>query len=381
MTVHDPDGVRVGVIGCGYWGPKHLRVFEGMPTVASVAAIDRRPEQLAGVKRLLPSVQTFATLDEALPHVDALVVATPPTTHFAMAGAAIAAGKHVLVEKPMTTSTEDAETLVRQAAKAGTVLMAGHTFEYNPAVIRLREIVQEQLGHIYYVDSARLNLGLYQDDVSVVFDLAPHDVSIVNYLLDSQPTTVEAWGSQHAHPRHADVAYLRLNYADRGVCANVHVSWLDPCKVRRVTVVGSKKMAVYDDMSNDERIRVYDKGVVPGSLGDNITQPPMFYRYGDIVAPFTPSDEPLTVQDEHFVDCVLSGRSPRSDGTVGTRVVRVLEAAQQSIDEQRPIRIEADDDARTTFAPTPVDATEIGRISRERSLIDRQPVSADGALR
>jgi predicted dehydrogenase len=271
--------------------------------------------------------------------------------------------------------------LVDLAAAAGTVLMAGHTFEYNPAVVGLREIVQQELGRIYYVDSARLNLGLYQDDVSVVFDLAPHDVSIVNFLLDSEPTVVEAWGSQHAHPRHADVAYLRLTYGHRGVCANVHVSWLDPCKVRRVTVVGSRKMAVYDDMSNDERIRIYDKGVVPGSLGDNVTQPPMFYRYGDIVAPFTPSDEPLTVQDEHFIDCIRNGRAPRSDGVVGMRVVRVLEAAQLSIDEQRPVHIGSDDSQRTTFVGRPLQSAELSSIPRAPRMIDREPVSADGARR
>lgn len=362
MSVLDNETVRVGVVGCGYWGPKHLRVLEAMPTVASIAAIDGRPEQLRGVRRALPSVQTFATVEEALPYIDALVIATPPSTHFGIATTAIAAGKHVLVEKPMTTTTADARALVEQAARAGTVLMAGHTFEYNPAVVQLREIVQAQLGRIYYVDSARLNLGLYQDDVSVVFDLAPHDVSIVNYLLDSEPTNVEAWGSRHAHPRHVDVAYLRLEYADCGVCANVHVSWLDPSKVRRVTVVGSRKMAVYDDLSNDERIRVYDKGVVPATVGENVTQPPMFYRYGDIVAPFTPSDEPLGVQDEHFVDCILTGAVPRSDGVVGMRVVRVLEAAQRSIDEGRSIALEPMADELTTFPVTELQPAAVGAL-------------------
>lgn len=387
MNMHNPAGVRVGVIGCGYWGPKHLRVFESMPSVASIAAIDARPEQLLGIQRILPSVRTFAALDDALPHIDALVVATPPSTHYHLASTAIAAGKHVLVEKPMTTSTLEAHLLVQQARAAGTVLMAGHTFEYNPAVVKLRDIVQgELLGRIYYVDSARLNLGLYQDDVSVVFDLAPHDVSILNFLLDSDPTTVEAWGSQHAHPQHADVAYLRLNYADRGVCANVHVSWLDPCKVRRVTVVGSGKMAVYDDLSNDERIRVFDKGVVPAGLGENITQPPMSYRYGDIVAPFTPSDEPLAVQDEHFVECIVTGATPRSDGVVGMRVVRVLEAAQRSIDHGGPVTVAGLDPEVVSFPGTTLDAVPLPSATHDRSgraleVLHRRPVRANGALR
>jgi predicted dehydrogenase len=333
MTMLAADYIRVGVIGCGYWGPKHLRVLEAMPTVAEIAGIDGRPEQLAAIRRALPSVRTFATLDQALPHVDALIVATPPSTHFAIAREAIEAGKHVLVEKPMTTTSAHAEILVELAHRAGTVLMAGHTFEYNPAVLKLRDIVQNDLlGRIYYVDSARLNLGLYQDDVSVLFDLAPHDVSILSFLLGADPDSVQAWGSQHTHPLHTDVAYLRLNYVERDVCANVHVSWLDPCKVRRVTVVGSSKMAVYDDLCIDERIRVYDKGVVPASLGDSMTQPPMSYRYGDIVAPYTPSEEPLAVQDAHFVDCIRTGSQPRSDGVSGLRVVRVLEAAHRSIE-------------------------------------------------
>jgi predicted dehydrogenase len=373
--MHDPKGVRVGVIGCGYWGPKHLRVLEGMPTVAAIAAIDARPEQLVNISRIIPSVRLFAELADALPHIDALVIATPPSTHYPIARAAIAAGKHVLVEKPMTTSTREAQALVALAADVGTVLMAGHTFEYNPAVVKLREIIQtELLGRIYYIDSARLNLGLYQDDVSVLFDLAPHDVSILNFLLDSDPTTVEAWGSQHAHPRHADVAYLRLNYAERGVCANVHVSWLDPCKVRRVTVVGSRRMAVYDDLSNDERIRVYDKGVVPASLGDNVTQPPMSYRYGDIVAPFTSSDEPLAVQDEHFVDCVLNGTTPRSNGHVGLRVVRVLEAAQRSLEIGRSVRVDEIGSDVSTFPATALNANSF------LDALQKRAVTSDGAL-
>ena len=379
MILHEPAGLRVGVIGCGYWGPKHLRVFEAMPTVRSVVAIDARPEQLVSVRRALPSALTFSTLDEALPHVDALVIATPPSTHFALASQAIAAGKHVLVEKPMTTTAASAQQLVARAAEAGTVLMAGHTFEYNPAVVQLRDIVQEELGRIYYVHSARLNLGLYQDDVSVIFDLAPHDVSILNFLLDSEPTSVQAWGSRHAHPRHADVAYLRLDYGERGVCSNIHVSWLDPCKVRRVTVVGSRKMAVYDDLSNDERIRVFDKGVSPASLGDVTTQPPMSYRYGDIVAPYTPSDEPLGVQDEHFVDCVLNGTAPRSDGVVGMRVVRVLEAAQRSLDEGRVVELDHPD-ATTTFTGKQMDAARVTAASGHATnggalgVLDREPV-------
>lgn len=327
--------LRVGVVGCGYWGPKHLRVLAGLSTVESVVAIDVNVMRLAEMRRILPAVECYTDLDEALPRIDALVVATPPSSHLSFALRAIAAGKHVLIEKPMATSAVDAALLVESARDAGCILMAGHTFEYNPAVLKLRDIVQSGvLGSVYYIDSARLNLGLYQSDVDVLFDLAPHDVSITNFVLDAQPTAVEAWASRHAHPRHADVAYLRMRYENPNVSATIHVSWLDPCKVRRLTVVGSRKMAVYDDLNSDERIRVYDKGVVADVSGDptsNVGQPPMSYRYGDIVAPYMPSSEPLEVQDAHFIDSILCGTSPKSDGRVGLAVVQVLEAARLSM--------------------------------------------------
>lgn len=341
-------GIRVGVVGCGYWGPKHLRVLGGLPSVSMIAAIDSRADRLAEVGRNFPSARCFRTLDEALPHIDALVVATPPTTHYAIGLRAIAAGKHVLIEKPMATASDQADDLIGAAYEAGAVLMAGHTFEYNPAVLKLRDLVQSGvLGNLYYIDSARLNLGLYQNDVSVLFDLAPHDVSILNFVLGAEPTSVEAWASRHAHPILNDVAYLRLDYGDLGCRAHVHVSWLDPCKVRRVTVVGSRKMAVYDDLDSDERIRIYDKGVAPASIADDTGQPPMSYRYGDIVAPLLSNDEPLAVQDAHFVDCIGSGLTPQSDGLVGLSVIRVLEAAQRSI--ERGGRVELD--RMTSFAP------------------------------
>jgi predicted dehydrogenase len=246
---------------------------------------------------------------------------------------ALAAGKHVLIEKPMATSTVDAKRLVDAAANLPLVLMVGHTFEYNAAVRRLRGIIAERLlGDVHYIDCARLNLGLYQPDVNVVWDLAPHDVSITNYLLGTTPSTVQAWGSCHAHARLEDVAFMRLTYPDLHVSANIHVSWLDPCKVRRVTVVGSERMAVYNDLADDERIRVYDKGVVAAAAGDHdLGAVPMSYRYGDITSPYIDFQEPLLVQDRHFVDCILSGDRPLTDGQKGLAVVRVLEAANLSL--------------------------------------------------
>jgi predicted dehydrogenase len=223
--------------------------------------------------------------------------------------------------------------------------MVGHTFEYNPAVRKLRELVQgQQLGDLFYIDSARLNLGLYQNDVNVIVDLAPHDISIINHVLGRKPVAVQAWAARHAHRRFEDVAYLRLFYDDffdgRGLSANIHVSWLDPCKVRRVTAVGSKKMAVYDDLAAEERIRVLDKGVCLPPDGDNLTQPPMSYRYGDIVVPFVSPDEPLAVQDRHFLDCITSGARPLTDGANGLAVVEALEAAELSRRLGRPVLLE-----------------------------------------
>jgi predicted dehydrogenase len=262
-----------------------------------------------------------------------------------LALAAIAAGKHVLVEKPLAPTTEGALQLVNAAEEAGVVLMVGHTFEYNPAVRRLRSLIaDDELGEIYYVDNARLNLGLYQNDVNVILDLAPHDISILNFVLGRKPVAVQAWAARHAHHRFEDVAYLRLYYddlfADHGLSANIHVSWLDPCKVRRVTVVGSRKMAVYDDVAAEERIRVLDKGVSVQPDGSDLTQPPTSYRYGDILVPFIEPVEPLAVQDRHFVVCVTKGCPPQTDGENGLAVVQALEAAQLSRRLGRPVLLD-----------------------------------------
>jgi len=231
--------------------------------------------------------------------------------------------------------------------------MVGHTFEYNTAVLRLRELVRSgELGELFYIDSGRLNLGLYQSDVNVIWDLAPHDISIINLLLSTPPSSVQAWGARHAHRRLEDVAYLRLTYDDLSVSANIHVSWLDPCKVRRVTAVGSRKMAVYNDLAADERIRIHDKGVSsPLEVidGTDLTQPPMSYRYGDITVPFVPQSEPLAAQDGHFLDCIISGAPCRTDGINGLAVVEVLQAAQTSLETGRPVRVE--ECRATTAAP------------------------------
>jgi predicted dehydrogenase len=333
-------GIRVGVVGVGYWGSRHVRVLRSTTGVATVIGIDQRFAQIGdGRKEPEHGIAAYAGIDDALSHVDAVIIATPPASHARLALKAIAAGKHVLIEKPMATTTSEARTLIEAAEAAGVILMPGHTFEHNAAVHKLRDLVRSgHLGRLFYLDCARLNLGLYQMDVNVILDLAPHDISISNFVLSSRPTTVTAWGSRHVHPEHEDVAYLRLDYSDLGVRSNIHVSWLDPNKVRQITAVGSKKMVVYNDMADGERIRIYDKSVTPPDEGDG-PLPGISYHFGDVVTPFVPFAEPLAVQDQHFVDCIANNSPPCVDGSSGLAVVQALECAQISLREQRPVAL------------------------------------------
>jgi predicted dehydrogenase len=311
-----------------------------MPEVSLVVAIDPLEQRLLSLKQVFPDLAFYPTLESALDHVDAVVIATPPSTHATLALMALSSGKSVLVEKPLATTSEDGRRMIDEASTRSVVLMVGHTFEYNAAVWKLRELIQDnELGHVYYLDSARLNLGLYQSDVNVVWDLAPHDISIFNYILGAAPISVQAWGSKHCHHFLEDVAYLRLLYAEPEVTANIHVSWLDPCKVRRTTVVGSSKMAVYNDLSSDERIRIFDKGVVSPEDSANLQNIPMSYRYGEIRAPYLPFEEPLSVQDREFVSCVLTGEQPPTDGHNGLSVVQALEAAEISLRTGGPVQL------------------------------------------
>lgn len=353
--------LRVGVVGIGYWGSKHIRTMRSLDSVGHVVAIDPSEERVLRLRHSFPEVDSFPSLESALDHVDAVVIATPPSTHAGLAVTAMSAGKHVLVEKPFATTVTEGREMQACAERNGVTLMVGHTFEFHSAVWALREMVSRgDLGDLYYVDMARLNLGLYQADVNVLFDLAPHDISILNYVLGSQPVSVECWASRHAHRRLEDIAYLRVTYDSPRVEANVHVSWLDPCKVRTVTMVGSSKMVVFNDLDTEQRIRVHDKGVAePEPIGD-LTQPPMSYRYGDVVAPYLVMNEPLSVEDEHFVDCALTGMKPLTDAANGLAVVAVLEAAQRAFRERREVAIdEVRGDALVAAVPAPRSSHEV----------------------
>ncbi|MEQ8842803.1 MAG: Gfo/Idh/MocA family oxidoreductase [Acidimicrobiales bacterium] len=331
--------LNVAVVGYGYWGSKHVRVLHGIPEVA-VTVIDHHDDRRREAVRAFPRAETAASLEEVAAEMDAVIVATPPLSHYELGRTALAHGCHVLIEKPLTTNADEARELIRQAATAGLVLMAGHTFEYNAGIRKLREIIESgELGRTLYIDTARLNLGLYQQDVNVIWDLAPHDISIVNYLLRSAPVEVIANAQAHRGSTQEDVAILQLRYEDPDVTAYVRVSWLDPRKVRRVTVVGDTKMVVNNDL-DDDRIRIYDMGVEPG-VGEfgEMHQYPLEYRYGDIVSPHVQFEEPLRVENDHFIECIRTGAQPLSDGQAGLRVVEVIEAAQLAVAEGRPVKL------------------------------------------
>ncbi len=334
----------IAVVGYGYWGAKHVRVLTSSPGV-EVIVVDASLDRLRVAADHHASVRLASDLEEVLDDVDAVVVATPPSTHAEVARRALEAGKHVLVEKPLATSVADAEMLVEIAARQDVRLMVGHTFEYNAAVWKLRELVRSgELGQVLYIDSARLNLGRYQSDVNVIWDLAPHDISIISYVLDELPESTQVWAHNSISDQHVDVAYLRLDFPVSGTRAYVHVSWLTPNKVRQVTVVGERRMAVYDDMSDNERIRIYDIGVDVESIDDpeDAQALPVTYRTGDIVSPYIPFEEPLMVQDEHFLECIRTGSRPRTPGERGLDVVRVLAATDVSLDTPEPNIASAD---------------------------------------
>jgi predicted dehydrogenase len=324
--------IKVGVIGCGYWGPNLIRNFVELPSANLVVVADLRADRLAYIRSRYPSVETTDDYWNLFSmSLDAVVVATPPATHFQIARACLERDLHVLVEKPLTLSSEEAIALIELAEERGLTLMVGHTFEYNAAVRTLKDLIDRgELGTIQYVDAVRVNLGLYQRDLDVVWDLAPHDISILLYLLDSNPVLVSALGADCIFRGKHDIVYLNLEFANR-VLAHVRLSWLDPCKVRRITVVGSQKMVVYDDVENLEKIRIYDKGVEGPPYTDTYGEFQCSYRYGNVVIPNIRFVEPLGVECQHFLECIRDGSKPLTCGRNGLQVVRVLEAAERSL--------------------------------------------------
>ncbi len=323
---------RIAVVGCGYWGAKHVRVVNEMQSARLTLAVDPVADRLAHIQAEYRGVPVTRDIEAALgPDVDAVVLATPVSTHYTLAARALAAGKHVLVEKPLAASSPECRKLIELAGTQGVVLMVGHTFEYHPAVEYLRNLVGSgELGKLYYIDSARLNLGLFRRDVNVLWDLAPHDVSILYRILGESALAVSARGSSHTLPGEVDVAFADLTFSG-GVVAHLRVSWLDPCKVRRVTVVGSSAMVVFNDVSPSEKIRIYDKHYTAEPEGDHYSDHLAGYHHGNVVIPPLNTAEPLRLEVEDFVRAIVTGSGVQADGASGLRVVEALEAASYSM--------------------------------------------------
>ena len=328
------EKTRVGVIGLGYWGPKLARNFHELPSTRLECVCDLNPARLDHVAKLYPQVRPTPDYHDVLrSDVDAVCIATPVGTHYRLALEALRAGKHVLVEKPLAACTGQAEEIIAEAEERGRIVLVGHTFVYNPAVEAMKAIIASgQLGDIYYINATRVNLGLFQPDINVAWDLAPHDISILHYILGMGPEKASARGNVYVQPEKGlhDVAYLSLNFPN-GVMADVRVSWLDPCKIRRYTVVGSHKMLVYDDLADTDKILIYDKGVEVPPYSDTEEEFRMSYRCGETVTYPLQWVEPLRQECQHFVDCIRDGSEPRSSGRFALEVIRVLEAAHSSL--------------------------------------------------
>jgi predicted dehydrogenase len=325
--------IKIGVIGYGYWGPNLVRNFAELPgaTVAAVSDLDGK--KLETVKRRYPALKTTTDFQELLrdPEIDAIAVATPVSSHFVLGMAALRAGKHLWLEKPMAETSLQARKLVDEADRRKRVLIVDHTFVYTGAVRRMAKVISAgELGRIYYYDSIRVNLGLFQRDVSVISDLAVHDFSILDFLLREQPTAVSASGINHFPGTPENLAYITLFY-DSGVIAHANVSWLAPVKVRQILIGGSKKMITYDDLEPSEKVKIYDKGVSFTDDPKAILEMRVGYRTGDMWAPKLDATEALRVEGEHFVDCIENSKPPHTDGRLGLRVVELIEAATSSM--------------------------------------------------
>jgi predicted dehydrogenase len=323
------NSVRVGVIGAGYWGPNIVRNLYEAPGAEAVAVADLSQDRLDAISKRFPALRVTTDYRELIddPSIDAICVVTPVGTHRKLAEEAFAAGKHVFVEKPLARTVSDAEAIVRAGERAGKTLMVGHTFVYNPAVVVVKGILDAKgIGEVHYLDSQRVNLGLHQFDINVLWDLGPHDVSIALYWLDEEPEWVQCSGACFVQDGIEDVVFLMIGFPS-GAIAHAHLSWLAPSKLRTTIVIGSKKMVVYDDNQAVEKVKIYDQGV-ERLESDELRRS---YRAGDIHSPRVPMTEALQIEMRHFIECVRDGKKPRSDGEAGLQVVRVLELAMRSL--------------------------------------------------
>jgi len=324
---------NVGVIGCGYWGPNLIRNFRSLPECQLKMMCDVSQDRLHHLRSLYPDVEGETQYEHLLngASLDAIVVATAVRLHYPMAKASILAGKHTLVEKPLASSTAECEELVELARKQGVVLMVGHTFLYSAAVRKIKEIVDHgDIGDIRYISARRLNLGLFQKDINVAWDLAPHDISIILHIMGEKPNSLNCRGTAHITPGIEDVASMNLQFSNQR-SAVIQSSWLDPRKIREMTIVGSKRMIVYDDVAPQEKIRIFDVRVERPPHYDTFAEFHYAYHYGDMYSPYIKQDEPLKTECQHFLDCIRHGTTPLTDGTKGLEVVQILEASTESI--------------------------------------------------
>ncbi|HEX9970850.1 MAG TPA: Gfo/Idh/MocA family oxidoreductase [bacterium] len=325
--------INVAVIGCGYWGPNLIRNFNSITECKIKMCCDVNSKRLSKMKQLYPEIEITRDYKDILAadEIDAVAIATPVRSHAELALNCLEANKHILVEKPITASVDECKELIKLAKAKQKILMVGHTFVYTASVNKMREIIESgELGEILYISGERLNLGLFQDDINVIWDLAPHDISIILYLLKKIPISVNAQGKAHYKKNIEDVAWVSLNFGDNLV-AFLHNSWLDPYKIRKMTIVGSKKMLVYNDIDPNEKIKIFDKGIKVPPYYDTFAEFHFSYRYGDIYSPRIEEFEPLGKECQHFIDCIQKNQRPLSDGYDGLKVVAILEAASESL--------------------------------------------------
>ena len=324
---------NIGIVGCGYWGPNLVRNFNSLSDCTVKWLCDANPDRLAYMKKLYRNIETTVKYEDMVNNndIDAVAIATPVRLHFKMAKAALLAGKHTLIEKPMAASSEECTELIALAQKQSLTLMVGHTYIYSACVRKIKEIVEDgDLGEIQYISSRRLNLGLFQKDINVTWDLAPHDLTIVLYVLGKTPTGVNCQGKAHVTEEIEDVTNMTLTFSN-GAIALIQNSWLDPNKIRQMTFVGRRRMLIYDDTEPLEKIKSYDTRVESPPLYDTFAEFQYSYHYGDMYCPYIKQDEPLKIECQHFLDCINSGTEPISSGLDGLNVVQILEAASESL--------------------------------------------------
>jgi predicted dehydrogenase len=349
--------LNIAVVGCGYWGPNLIRNFNSLSGCHVKMTCDLDHSRLKHMQSLYPGIQATTGFDQVIDNkgIDAVIIATPVRFHFEMAKKSLEAGKHTFIEKPMASSAAECRELITFAEKKDLTLFVGHTFIYSPPVRKIKEIIDHgSLGEIQYISARRLNLGLFQTDINVTWDLAPHDISIILYIMGTPPLSVNCQGKAHVNPDIEDVTSMTLNFENGGF-ATIQSSWLDPNKIREMTFVGSKRMLVYNDLEPAETIKIYDKRVETPPYYDTFAEFHYSYHYGDMYSPYLKQHEPLKMECQHFLDCIKTGEKPESGGYAGLQVVQILEAASRSL-EKEGARVEIGDPGIETLPKPAKDA-------------------------